>query len=171
MASRGGKAGRVPQEDRMEQITRHEEDIYYGGQKCTGAEEAYERFRNEYHKSIGREFYHRLDRNPWRGERVHGFGFDFTRRPEFDSSSIGKVDYRILGILCGAYCRMLGIWDLPEGMDDEQFWRWFDAAFSRNSGMLRLVGRKQKTGRTSKIYIKQKTHKHINSYGRKEKTD
>jgi len=137
----------------MEQITKRNGKYYYGQSGCVSADDAYGRFRRAYHESLGREVFKRLDRIGQRVERIHGFGFDFSSEPgsdKFDSyRGFGKVRYRIFGLVGIAYCRGLGMWDIPFVSEDE-FDEWFFWAFSRNSGVLTLVGKNQKTGRTSK---------------------
>ena len=135
----------------MEQITKKDGVYYYGAEPCTDINDAYSRFRRDYHESLGRDVYGRLDRAGQRVERIHGFGFVFAGgQPdgaEFRNNK--RVDCRLLGYLGIANCRILGIWDYGY-ITDEQFERWFDWALSRGSEALRLVGRKSKSGRTSK---------------------
>lgn len=136
----------------MEQIVRRDGRIYYGEQLCEDADDAYCRFRYDYHRSLGKRAYHRLNRLGQREERVHGYGFVFTHPVYFrrnDGGACKPVNSRLLGLVEGAYCRGVGAWDIP--CDNElEFERWFDWAFSKGSGAIRLVGRKDKAGRTSK---------------------
>ena len=137
----------------MEQIDKRNGVIYYGNQVCKDADDAYVRFRDDYHASLGRVAYLRLDRIGQRKERVHGFGFVFD--PPFQDApdefrGLGRVRCRILGFLGIAYSRIVGAWDLPEFTDEQQYERWLDWAFSKGSGALRTVGRRNKSGRTSK---------------------
>lgn len=135
----------------MEQITKIDEVYYYGAEPCTDIDDAYSRFRRDYHATLGRDVYGRLDKVGQRVERVHGFGFVFSDgKPdgrEFEHHK--KITCRLLGFLGIANCRIIGIWDYGD-ITEEQFERWFDWALSRGSGALRLVGRKSKSGRTSK---------------------
>lgn len=130
----------------MEQIVKKDGRLYYGDQPCRNADDAYCRFRNEYHASLGRRAYHRLNRFGQREERIHDNGFVFEGSLGYEGD--GRADVYILGLMGLSYCRMLGGWSVP--CEDEQFEPWFDWAFSKGSGALRIVGRKQKTGRTSK---------------------
>lgn len=134
----------------MEQITRRDGVYFYGDRRCEGADDAYYRFRKDYNASVGRKAFYRLERIGQRTERIHGSGFsfsDYNRGDEF--RGYGKVHYRMGGFIGISYSRMLGLYDYGH-IPDEQFEQWFDWAFSRGSGALRLVGKKQKTGRTSK---------------------
>ena len=135
----------------MEQITRRDGLVYYGERRCINIEDAYGLFRKDYHESIGRDSYARLDRLGRRKERVHGFGFVFEREPS-KVSVRGKdcpvIRARMLGIVCISYCRMVGE-GLPD-LEDEEFDRWFDWTFRAHGGCVRTVGRNSGNGRTSK---------------------
>lgn len=136
----------------MEEITRKNGVYFYGDRRCSGADEAYERYRRDYHAAVGRDAFRRLDRLGQRTERVHGYGFAYAgNRSDQDDEfrRYGKIRYRMVGMLGISYCRIIGLYDYGD-IPDEVFERWFDWAFSRGSGALKLVGRKQKTGRTSK---------------------
>ena len=136
----------------MEEITRRDGIYYYGDRKCSGADEAYERYRREYHASIGRDAFRRLDRLGQRVERVHGSGFcsaiDYSDCID-EFRGYGKIRYRMVGMLGISYSRIVGLYDYGH-VPDTVFERWLEWAFSRGSGALKLVGKKQKTGRTSK---------------------
>ena len=129
----------------MEQVTKWDGEYYYGDKHFYNIDDAYRRFRDDYHRSLGKRNFRRLD-SPDRRERVHGYGFEFDVEWDGDRN---RVPVRLLGLVCGAYCRMLGGWDIPCS-SEEEYERWFDWAFSRGSGALKLVGRKDKAGRTSK---------------------
>ena len=137
----------------MEKITRRQEGFYYGETKCSCADDAYMLFREDYHRSLGKNAYGRLNRLGAREERQHGYGFVFSERKECPISIADKVPVYILGIIAGGYCRVVGIDDLPQ-MTDEEYEQWVDYAFSKDSGALRTVGLKYKAGRTSKILNK-----------------
>lgn len=125
----------------MEQIVRRDGQIYYGRIRCMDANEAYSRFRDEYHASIGRQAFLRLNRLGQRSERVHGFGFDFSRPidgKEFER--YGTIHYGLLGRVGISHLRIFGIRDYGE-ISEECFERWFDWAFSRGSGALKLKRR------------------------------
>lgn len=130
----------------MEQIVRRDGQIFYGRIRCLDADEAYCRFRSDYHASIGRQAFLRLNRLGQREERIHGFGFDFTRRigdlgDEF--RRYGTVLYRMAGRIGISYLRVFGLFDY-ESVPDEEFERWFDWALSRGSGALKLKRRLKK---------------------------
>ena len=133
----------------MEQITRQDGIIYYGSRRCETSDEAYLRFRNDYHKSIGRVSFKRLNRLGSRKERVHGFGFVFKTVPDFSDITPKKIPVYLLGIMAGAYCKCMSGEYIPDGTDEE-IEHWIDWAFCSETKALRLVGKKQKTGRTSK---------------------
>ena len=134
----------------MEQIRKTGDCYYYGEVCCDTIEQVYELFRTDFNEKAGRDSFGRLDHLGRRKERIHGFGFDFAEKVGTETfRRCGKVRYRLLGLVGISYCRMLGRDDCPI-LPDEQFEQWFDYAFSRGSGVLRLVGRKKNTGRTSK---------------------
>ncbi len=125
----------------MEQIVRRDGRIYYGERPCRDAEEAYDFFRNDYHASIGRQAFLRLNRLGQRKERVHGFGFDFAKRIGYnDSKRYGTVLYYLAGKMGISYLRVFGINDYA-AVPDEEFEQWFDWALSRGSGALKLKRR------------------------------
>ena len=125
----------------MEQIVRRDGQIYYGRIRCVDADEAYCRFRDDYHASIGRQAFLRLNRLGQRMERVHGFGFDFTKRiDDSDFCGNGTVFYKLAGKVGISYLRVFGIHDY-KSVSDEEFERWFDWALSRGSGVLKLKRR------------------------------
>ena len=110
------------------------------------ADEAYCRFRSDYHASIGRQAFLRLNRLGQREERIHGFGFDFTRRignQKDEFRRYGTVLYRMAGRIGISYLRVFGLFDY-ESVPDEEFERWFDWALSRGSGALKLKRRLKK---------------------------
>ena len=129
----------------MEQIVRRDGRIYYGERPCRDAEEAYELFRNEYHASIGRQAFLRLNRLGQRKERIHGFGFDFAKPvgsgDEF--RKYGTIHYGLLGRIGISYSRIFGIQEYGR-VPEEEFDGWFDWAFSRGSGALKLRRRLKK---------------------------
>lgn len=127
----------------MEQIVRKDGQIYYGRIRCVDADDAYSRFRDDYHASIGREAFLRLNRLGQRSERIHGFGFDFTkpldsRRDDF--RRYGTVLYRMAGRIGISYLRVFGYYDY-ESVPDKEFEQWFDWALSRGSGAMKLKRR------------------------------
>lgn len=141
MARRGGEKAEEAGGDRVEQIVRRDGRIYYGERPCRDAEEAYELFRNEYHASIGRQAFLRLNRLGQRKERIHGFGFDFAKRIDgSDFCGGGTVFYRLAGKVGISYLRVFGLNDYGS-VPDEEFEQWFDWALSRGSGALKLKRR------------------------------
>lgn len=134
----------------MEQITRKDGEVYYGSRKCLNINEAYSLFRNDYHRSLGRDPYGRLDRLGQRKERVHEFGFVFSKpKGGLSKKILGSVPvkYWLLGMLGISYCRLVGE-GLPGSLSDNEFDDWFDYVFQYKSGCLRLIGRKDGFGRT-----------------------
>lgn len=134
----------------MEQIAKKDGRFYYGDCACRDADDAYCRFRDDYHRDVGRKAFERLNRLGQRTERIHEQGFVFAREVNpvhllFPQSMAA----RLLGIIGTSYCRIIGGWDVHRGTDDE-FGSWLDWLLSRGSGAVRLVGRKDKAGRTSK---------------------
>ena len=136
----------------MEEITKRDGIFYYGERRCEGPDDAYHRFRNDYNASVGRAAFLRLDRLGQRTERIHGFGFHFAEgyRPEGGRyTGYGKVRYRMGGIVCLSYARILGLEEYGH-IPDEEFDGWLEWAFTRGSGALKLVGREKGSGRKSK---------------------
>ncbi len=139
----------------MEQIIRKDGQIYYGDILCRNADDAYGYFREDYHAQLGKRVYRRLNRVGQREERVHEFGFCFAGGGyAVHNDFYGRIDTRLLGLVCGSYCRMLGGWDVPREIGESEFEQWYDVLFSEGSRGLRLVGRNTKAGRTSKMLRK-----------------
>ena len=113
----------------MEQITRVDGRLYYGTKQCMSVDDAYSRFRDDYHRSLGREKSNRLDRLGQRKERIHGFGFVFSGDVSDLERFGGGKRYR---------CRLMGL-------DD-----WLDWIFSRGNKSLITTGICDKVGRTNK---------------------
>ena len=136
----------------MEEITRKEGRIYYGAVLCGNANEAYCRFREDYHKSLGKAYYRRLNRPP-RKERIHDSGMYLTEEYHAELERRFKdkerVPCRIMGIVDICYVRMVGIWDCSD-IAEQDFDDYMEWLFSRGSNALRLVGRGDMAGRTSK---------------------
>ena len=136
----------------MEQIVRKEGKLYYGERFCRDAEEAYELFRKDYHASIGRQAFLRLNRLGQRSERIHGFGFDFSRPIEDSGDEFrryGTIRYRMAGRIGISYLRIFGINDYGH-VPDEEFEQWLDWALSRGSGAMKLKRRISKQHKHSK---------------------
>ena len=134
----------------MVEIVRRDGRIYYGDRPCRNAEEAYEFFRNEYHASIGRQAFLRLNRIGQRKERVHGFGFDFAKPVGGGDGfrKYGTVCYELCGRVGISYCRVFGINEYGH-IPEKEFDEWFDWAFSRGSGVLKLKRRISRKKRKS----------------------
>lgn len=133
----------------MEQIVKRGNVLYYGEEPCKSVDDAYRKFRDDYHRSLGRSVYKRLDRLGQRHERIHGYGFVFSDGVQHDEfKRLGRVRYTIsLVVMC--YCRQFGLWDMPD-VPDEQFDLWFDWAFTEGNRALMLVRTRDRTGRTSR---------------------
>lgn len=132
----------------MAEIVRKDGRIYYGERICADADHAYRLFRDEYHSSIGRKAFLRLNRLGQREERMHGYGFVFAEERTAPVHTFGRIPIRLLGLVGISYCWIFGTGEIHTGTDDE-FEQWLDWALSRGSGALRTVGR-DKSGRTSK---------------------
>lgn len=162
----------------MEKIERRNGQLYYGEKPCHNADEAYALYREDYHKSLGRQVYKQLDRVGQRTERTHGIGYYFSWREQPDSKEFlycKRTRYYVMGLLGISYCYMVGSWDIPEHNTEADFDRWYNWAFDHNSNGLVLAGwRKYGSGRNSKEYLKQLEKRRLynkQSYGRrKERT-
>lgn len=132
----------------MEQIIRKDGVYRYGGKECESVDEAYRMFREDYHGSIGRKAFSRLDRLGQRRERMHGKGFCFCeadrRFLEEKFRGFPKRRCYLLGLVGISYC---WIGDVPDIDDAED---WLDWAFMKGSGGMSYAGKKDKVGRTSK---------------------
>jgi len=143
----------------MEQIRKEDGVYYYGNSACQTVDEAYQRFREEYHKSLGKQFYYRLNQLGRRTERLNGFGFVRSKGiqpPEWYKAGVvpcGRVPYYILGLVGIHYCRITGARFFPD-TDEDRFWELFEWAFTRGSGVLKRVGTRDNAGRKSKILKK-----------------
>ena len=135
----------------MEKIERIGGVLFYGDKKCSDADEVYRRFREDYHRLLGKAVYRRLN-VAGRKERIHGSGTYFTEKTGYELErkfgGYGRVPCRIMGFLGIGYVRMVGIWDCPDLPDDE-FDSFVDWLFYAYGGAVRMVGRNQKSGRTS----------------------
>lgn len=137
----------------MEQIRRRDNGIlYYGSIPCRTADDAYCRFRDDYHVSLGKQYYKRLNAR-LREERIHGFKVYFSNEvqqaldKEFGEPT-GRINYRLMGLVGISYCRAIDGEEFPD-YDEEKFYRWFDWLLSHSS-MMRMIGTNAKYGRTAK---------------------
>lgn len=136
----------------MEQITKRDGYVYYGEHKCADIDDAYERFRMDYHKSLGRKTSWRLDRIGRRRERIHGFGCVFTDESaprEQQYFPRGRQKIFLLGLVDIHYFWIMHLED--NGMTDDQQFDYIDWLMMKGNKTLMFVDRKKKnTGRTSK---------------------
>lgn len=139
----------------MEQITKKGSSFYYGAVKCISSDEAYRMFREDIHSSIGRDSTKRLNRLGQRTDLIHWRGFVFDRgyfspdRYEYDTA----VNSRIIGIIGSSYCRIIGLWDIPD-IDDAESDYFFDWLLEDGNRALRLTNRKGGLGRNNKRHNK-----------------
>lgn len=139
----------------MEQIVKQDGIYRYGDRRCVNVDEAYRLFRDDYHKSLGKAVYHRLDRFGQRKERVHGFGFIYPYFYGIDGEGfehLHRVRCRLLGMAHISYVWIIGKWDM-EQVDDDQYERWMDWALSGTHHRRALVMDNKaasKSGRTNK---------------------
>lgn len=137
----------------MEQIVKVDGILYYGGCRCRDADDAYRRFRDDYHSSLGRDASRRLNRYGSRKERIRGFGFvlvdDVRESLQRTFGECGKCKCYQLGLVGISYAFILGCWDYPV-LSDTDLELWIDWALSSGSKALVRKGRKDKSGRTSK---------------------
>lgn len=137
----------------MEQITKKDGILYYGKQICSDSNDAYCRFRDDYHASLGKRVHRRLNA-PEREERIHGFHVYFSEdiQKELDAEfgvPEQRIPYRLLGLVGISYCRLLDTSGLPD-YDDDKYERWLDWFLSHGDKMMTLIGRNDKSGRTNK---------------------
>lgn len=138
----------------MTQVTRKDGLLYYGEEQIKNIEQAYERIQEEHNRKVGRQVAKRLDRIMRRKERIHGFGFSMD--PPVKGNTflpVCKIPIRLLGLISTSYVFIVGSWDFPE-IEDEDFDQWIDFVLSKDSSMLKLVGKYDKAGRTSKLLNK-----------------
>ena len=136
----------------MEQISRRNGTVYYGELPCQSVEDAYRRFREDYHGELGKRVYRRLDARS-RKERVHGFKSFYTdgysRYLAERFGGYGRVACWLMGIVGISYCHAVGGWYLPE-LEEDDMWEFIDWLLDSSSNALKVIGRKMKAGRTAK---------------------
>ena len=133
----------------MEQITKIDGEFYYGDRLCTGPEDVYCRFRNDYNAATARAAYRRLSRILRRTERVHEFGFIFSQPA--DSPGIRcerRVQLTLMGLVCGSYCWMMDCTPLPD-MDEDEEDMWLDGVLQKGSRAVYKTGKRRGSGRRS----------------------
>jgi len=136
----------------MEKITKIDGKVFYGQRECRSCDDAYRLFREDYHESLGKAYYRRLNM-PAREERIHWSGINVTQQRyeqlERQFASDERIACRIMGFLGIGYCRMVGIWDMPDfdECDADDYLEWL---FVSGSRALKYVGRGDSAGRTSK---------------------
>jgi len=130
----------------MAEIAKIDGQYYYRGKKFDSAESLYKQFHKDYNAEQGKSAYLFLQRLGQRKERVHGSRIIYTKGFRFRDYPGARIKCYMLSLLCGSYCKMIGVWDIPYEIDDEWI-RWI----LRDGGKeLKVVGIKHKTGRTSK---------------------
>lgn len=130
----------------MAEITKDGGLYYYKSVCCGSADAAYRMFRKDYNESQGRNSAGFLQRLGQRKERVHDSGIVFTEDKDFDVFVAGKVECYQLGLVSGSYTKIVSV---PDILTEDEAYEWADVIFRKGSNLLRIVGRKQKTGRTS----------------------
>lgn len=136
----------------MEQITRKDGIIYYGGRVCRNADDAYCHFRDDYHAGLGKRVYRRLN-YPDRTERIHETAIVFEEEygRELDREFVGydkRIPTRLLGLAGVSYCWIFSGKDFPD-FEEDKYWRWFEWLYSgRGRSLIRHLGKDK--GRTSK---------------------
>ena len=150
----------------MCKITKVNDEYYYGPSKFKSAEEVYRRFRKDYNNSVGRSAFLMLGRLGQRKERVHGSGLVFTENKRLKEFPETRIKSYMLGLVNGSYCKTIGIWDVPYELNEQNIHDWLDWIFCKGNKAIRVVGVRQKTGRTSKRNINNQKKK---NYGRSKR--
>lgn len=137
----------------MEQIVSREGKLFYGRYECSNSDDAYRMFRDDFHVSIGRMAYRRLDAAE-RTERLHGFHvyYSNTLQKTLDKEfgkPVKRIPYRFMGMANISYCRGISGKDTPN-LEEEAYWRWFDWLLMHSDEAMTRVGRKDASGRTNK---------------------
>lgn len=138
----------------MEQIVKKDGQLYYGTIQCKSVNDAYNAFRKDYHSSLGKAVYQRLDRLGQRKEYLHGYGFIF------DSSSVSewkpgerhRYNCYILDKVDLGYVRTIGCWDYPD-IKEEEFEKWLDWVYERGKGRMRTLDVRTKKKRRKFINL------------------
>lgn len=127
--------------------------LYYGNTVCQSPDEAYKLFREDYHKSIGRDANRKLNREGQRTDVLHWKGFTLSK-PYFEYlkskwEGFQTVRSSVIGILQTSYCRTVACEGL-EKVDDSSIDECLDWVLSDCSNVLVLVNRKNGLGRTNR---------------------
>ena len=134
----------------MEQIIRKDGRLYYGERVCRDADDAYRRFRRDYNESVGRVAFYRLNRFGSRKDRVRDIGIVCSSKPSCPVQDEVRVPVMHMGMLAGCYCKTIGGYDIPDGVDEDNLLDWVNWVFCHKEKHYRLVGLKTRVGRTSK---------------------
>lgn len=130
----------------MAEIAKVGDVYYYNDVACRNADELYHLFHKAYNDAQGRNSFGFIQRLGQRKERAHDSGIVFTENKEFGVFVSGKVECYQLGLVSGSYTKIVSV---PDAFTEEEAYEWADVIFSKGSNLLKMVGRKQKTGRTS----------------------
>ena len=130
----------------MEEIRKIGKVIFYGNEACRDADDAYRKFRDDYHESLGKVAWRRLNRIGSRTDRMRGSATVFSPDYQIMAFNVPTVKCRLMGMMGPAYCWMM---DVPDICDDA-FWDWLDAASAKGSQLVRMTKRRR-SGRTSSI--------------------
>lgn len=154
MVARGGKEKESTGKCPMEKITKDAGVYYYCNQRCENADDAYRRFHDDYNRQVGKEFHLKLDYRWQRTERLHdNYSYfsdkGYVQKLKDEFYGCPQVRYYLLGLVGISYHRLFSGNDIPD-FDDERFWRWIDWAFCKGSGAIKIKGRKDSFGRTSR---------------------
>ena len=129
----------------MAEITKRGRFWYYDSKLCYDVEDAYLRLRKEHNNAQGRNTHGYLQRLSPRGERVHDQGIVFVDGYDFGEFPDEKTDCYQLGLVSGSYTKLI---HSPDYIGEDDVYEWADWVFRKGGKQLRVVGRKQKTGRT-----------------------
>ena len=130
----------------MAEITKVGNVYYYNGVACRNVDELYRLFHRAYNEAQGRNSSGFLQRLGQRKERAHDSGIVFAEDKDFGVFVAGRVECYQLGLVAGSYTKIVSV---PDVLTEDEAYEWADVIFSKGSNLLKIVGRKQKTGRTS----------------------
>ena len=105
MVGRGGKEASQTGGVGVEQIIERDGRIYYGEKECASWDHAYELFRADYHHSVGRIAWYRLNRLGSRVDRKRGFYTTYSEECSEGSGVHGpRAMCSLVGMLGTSYC-------------------------------------------------------------------